>query len=242
MYVNDGSSLRCFLLKCPERKRKEFNVSEVALLISVGQPYHENEALWATMNFVNKSFKKCHVMVNDSLQRHTIMLNECGNITLEEAYKKSMQNGRKWIKINSQFLDILTIPHEIHYWNSWLNRDDYIIHKNKVDGLYSNDPEFKKNMDISIQEFIGRNQNKAEKIGLDKAYDLCLEYLLEECAVIMGIWQSCKYNFILYPGKIIPILKYTHSSSVSNDILYWLHVKFRRNNKKLYKEKIGLVL
>lgn len=242
MYKDDSTKLKCFLLKCPEQKKEEFASGEAALLISVGQPYHEGEKMWAMMSFIEKSFKKCNIMVNDSLQRHTIMLNDTSNLTNEEAYKKSIEDGREWVERNSKFFKSLGIPYELHYWNTWLNHGEYAFYKNKIDDLYKNDQEFKFNMDVTIKEFIVRNQAMADIKGVDQVYNFCLEYLLEECAIIMGVWQNLDYNFILYPGKMISILKYTRSILVKEDILYWLHVKFRRNNKKLYRETTGDVL
>lgn len=239
MYTKDGASLRCFLFKCSEDKRKIFKSSTAALLVSVGNPSLEGEKLWAMVNFINKSFKKCSIMVNDSLQKYTIALNECDNFCLDEAYKKSIQRGKEWVGRNSLFLNSLVIPSKIHYWNEWLGLQEYTFYRSKIDYLYKNDVEFKNSMHATIQEFITRNQGGISRVGLERFYSFCLQYLLEECAVIMGVWQNCEYDFILYPGKIIDILKYTHSSLVCSKMLYWLHIKFRRNNKRLYKEKMG---
>jgi len=231
MYINNSKSLKCFLLKCPEEKKEKFKYSEAALLISIGKFYHEGEKSWAMMNFIDKNFKKCNIMVNDSLQRHTIMLEECGNLSIEEAYNRSIKAGQEWVERNYKFIESLSIPYTLYYWDPWLEDKDYIQYRAKINSMWEKDLEFKKNMDITINEFLRRNKEKTEITGLDRAYNICLEYLLEECAVIMGVWQKCNYDFILYPGKIIDIMNYTYSKLVNNDMLFWLHVKFRRNNK-----------
>lgn len=238
MFIDSSIGLKCFLLKCPEEKKQQFKKAEASLLISVGRDYHEGERMWAMINFINKSFNKCNIMVNDSLQRHTLVLYEKGEINAEQAYLKSIREGKEWVKRNSCFLDSLEISYDVYHWNNWLQKKSYIKYRAKIDQLYKEDPEFKKNMDVTIWEFIKRNKDNVDIVGFDKSYNLCLEYLLEESSIIMGVWQSYGYDFILYPGKMIDILKYTHKVLVDKNILYWLHIKFRRNNKELYKKLV----
>ena len=62
--------------------------SSCIVYISIGQPYHEKEKFLATMDLVNRTFSACHIVVCDTLQRHTLRILS-PHLTKQEAYRQA---------------------------------------------------------------------------------------------------------------------------------------------------------
>lgn len=184
---------------CPTNDRKKFPQSHAMLLVSVGQPYHENEKLLATIKLVNRSFSKCTVVVADTLQRYNLLPEVT---SAEEAYKLSKNHGDAWLKRNQFSLSQLTIPHNFIRWDEWLAHPDYKTQSNCIDKLLESNPLFKEAIIDSIGEYLERIQkrDKGQIIDCTAIYTNCLEYLKEECAV-MCLWPEAGYHFEVYPRK-----------------------------------------
>lgn len=235
MFTESSTGLKGFFVKCPAEYRKEFKSSHVIYLVSVGQDYHEGEKLFAAINLINKKFAQCTIMVNDLLQRHTIALEN--NIDNTTASKLAIEEGDKWIQNNSQLLQLFKIPTSLHRWNQWINTSLFEECKNRIDILYEKNTSFREGMNNTIHEFLTRYKRRTNEIDQEKAFSLCLAYLKEETSVIVGMWKDFAYDFILYPGKQIEILRIAYKIfGVDNSCLRWLHLKFRRNNKKKFRE------
>ena len=169
---------------------------KIILLISVGQPYHESNYLSAAINLINKEhFGFCTIAVADTLQRH----NYCLKLSQDEAYNLAEEKGEAWRKRNSGILSTLNIDNELINWDTWLNHPSYSYFRKKIDDLYSLDEDYKQGIDNTINSFAlrvtKRQQYPAEESRLFEA--LCLEYIREECAIIMPLWASLKYDFII---------------------------------------------
>jgi len=231
----DGAKLKGFLLKCPERDKVNFGESNVALLVSVGKDYHEGEKLAAAVKFIGKRFKSCNVMINDTLQKYTYAL--FGNFSTEEAVDISVKQGQEWLMRNKNCIDTMQIPHIIHRWDEWLHDPEFTASKNTVLSHYEKNALLNSALDKSIKEFLNRNNHKI--FDYKRAYMLCMDYLIEEIAVIMELWKSRNIDFIIYPGGMINVLQVYRDLYVISDDLKWLHLKFRRNNKKMYQRMQG---
>lgn len=198
------------------------------LLISVGQKYHEDKKLVATIDLINRSkFESCHIVIADSLQRYNFV-NE------PEAYKKSMYLGDKWIQDNQCTINKINMPFKIIRWDYWLHHKDYLNNRQYLESLYNSDFTYKKLTKETIQEFMLRYLKKdPENFKLYKKeleYN-CLQYLLEECAIIINIWYKIGYDFIIYPKPITSALKATRDILIkdnNNDKIIWLSLIFKK--------------
>ena len=82
---------RCFLslkasLKFSDDSDRQVHAPSCLLGVSVGQAYHEGEKFSAAIDLLNQTFSQCLILVCDSLQRHTLML-EHRAMSEEEAYQ-----------------------------------------------------------------------------------------------------------------------------------------------------------
>lgn len=215
--------------------RESFNSAKVILAISVGQKYHEGEKFEATIDLVNRSkFEQCSIMVADSLQRYNLCID--GGDDIETAHIEANKWGDEWLKRNFAIYSRLQMPYEIIRWDTWLNHPDYKKHREAVNYLYDHDEDYRQAFARSIDKFLTRYQKHAQELGrkqidYEKAFKLCLEYLQEECAIMMPLWASYAYDFIVYPSKMPDAVLATHDKFVkpiNPNLLVRLSLAFKR--------------
>ena len=203
------------------------------LTISVGQNVHEGEKFKATLNLINKNFKKCTIGVCDTLQRHSIaMLAGLEGDVLHEIAKK---DGDQWIDRNIEYCKkYLAIPFEIIRWDSWLRGEKYTLYRERVNFLYNNDNVFVSVIEKLAIEFNNRLKKRDYNLNEEKGLKLSTEYLLEECAV-MSIWYEEGYSVDIYPAIRNEAIEYCFSAIMSqyyNHLLLPAGVNFKKNNRQ----------
>lgn len=184
------------------------------LTISVGQLNHEAERLKSTFRAINKNFKKCHILVCDTLQRHNIELLK--GFLPDESIKIARLEGEQWFARNKKFFDELTIQTTYSRWDDWLQHERYYESYSMMLEEYNNDTLFKRHMKSTISEFYFRKKQNFSTIAFEKIYQSSLNYLLEECAV-QKIISSFNFDYELYPSKRNAILSYCHKKFILND-------------------------
>jgi hypothetical protein len=225
-------------LICDAQKKKDFSTSSAVILVSVGQRPHETEKFESTINIINNTFKSCAIAVCDSLQRHSLQLGTY--YSDEEMYDISNQLGLEWISRNQHYIDRLTIPYTIFRWDDWLKRPDYLIYRQKIMDIYHSDPDFANAMHSTITNFVTRFQ-KRQKNKLDEEIikKASFNYLVEECAIIMIMWQEKNYDFIVYPSESLEVMAATHAKFVLDEglnLLNWVVIKLKKKIIKSLEE------
>ena len=169
--------------------------------ISIGQEYHEDAKLKACIHLVSKHFNACHIVVCDSLQRHTLQIKN-PSFQPEELYTLSLKLGTAWIDRNKETLKQFSIPYNISRWDDWLKNSDYNNAKHKINTLYETNTIYKKALQNSAELFYQRSkQQKEQLVEKDIFISLSIKYIQEECAVLL-LLQKTHCNCILYPGSI----------------------------------------
>lgn len=223
------------VFKCSDAYKKMFKDSQCALTISVGQKAHEGETFAATVELVNNSFQSCVILLDDSLQRHTMALNTQENADF--FYETSLKEGDLWLKRNEEHYRKLTILKNIIRWDTWLKHPQYLKEKNKITLLIENNFFYKKIFDETIKEFLKRymsrsNQNKL--FNLEKARIHCLDYLTEECAILC-LRSKLKFNshFEIYPSRRNQAMNEIHKNFILpkySNLLLPVAIKFKNRN------------
>lgn len=183
----------------PPEERKEFPSASCLLPISVGQPIHEGDKFAATLKLINSSFKQCTILVDDSVQRHTMGI--INDLEPEALYRRALDEGTHWLSRNDYVINQLSIPYEIKRWDDWFNSIHFFASYERVKAHYETNTDYKKAIDANINEFLTRYLKNHPDISVNdlRAQQLCLDYLLEECAV-MCLWPQGKYDFEVYPS------------------------------------------
>ncbi|HRD70465.1 MAG TPA: hypothetical protein PK657_09990 [Legionella sp.] len=214
-------------------KLKNYSVStpeskKIILLISVGQAYHEEKYLLAAVNAINKEkFGFCTIALADSLQRH----NYSHINGHESAYAIALKNGQDWLERNLSIINSLDIPFEIIHWDQWLADENYLQCQDAIDFAYTNDHNYKYSIDFTIDSFIERTSKR--ECFVDKSIDTlrssCLQYLKEECAIIMPLWATLNYDYVIYPKPMTKAMETTHYMFVAqlSSKVKWLSINFK---------------
>ena len=88
----------------------------------------------------------------------------------------------------------------------------------------------------SASEFVTRiDQRNERKISRDEAICISLEYLKEECAIIMPMWAKMGFNIMIYPSNILDAMSKAYETIVKpnmGDNLTWLTLRFKRKIEK----------
>lgn len=190
----DNRIVKASFRDCPLNDRKLFKQSHCLLPISVGQPVHEGKKLIATLKLINASFNKCTILIGDTLQRHNLQFSL--GLSEDEARKKSKELGDAWLERNSFLItENLKITHFISRWNEWLDCSGFAERFTAVENLYLKNNNFRLSLDYTVHEYIQRNSLD----DTEKAEELCLTYLKEECA-IFPVWAEAHYDFEVYPS------------------------------------------
>lgn len=186
-----------------EEQKLKFKHSECLLLISVGQESHEGEMFASTIELINSSFKSCIIALYDSLQRHTMALNN--NKKPEDFLEAAAKQGDLWLARNRKYYSKLTILNDIVRWDKWLNHSNFIKQQKKLIKLINTDYSYKITFDTTVNDFLDRHCKRLSEIELssfdiERAKTLCFNYLLEECTVLC-LWPELNCEFEIYPNR-----------------------------------------
>lgn len=222
------------VFRCDEEFKSTFQASTCLLTISVGQEAHEAEKLYSTIALVDQSFKACVMLIDDTLQRHTMAI-ETDVQFGDELLFASLQAGDSWLKRNEKIYTQMQIPLSIIRWNDWLNHKDYLSYRSKLLETCANDISYKEKFEETIDQFLERYSRRAQNNYLidDRARKLCLEYLLEECTA-MCLWPELQCEYEVYPGYRNAAMDETHRRFVLPaypSLLHAVRVKFKNRGQ-----------
>jgi len=225
--------LRATFRHNPKNYVSLYSQSNVVLLISPGQPYYEGEKLGAIIDLINRSyFKHCLVIIGDTNYRHT--LSALYDEPMTTLYEIAEKIGSDWLTRNMHDLQRLKMPYQISRWVEWFNHPDYLKHREQVNLHYQTDIDFRKAYQTSALEFVERLKfQRPSSLNLELATSASLEYLKEECTIIMPLWAELGMNTIIYPTKMLDAMAKTYETMVIpkyGDHLIWLPVRYKRKH------------
>ncbi|HEV2523688.1 MAG TPA: hypothetical protein VGU44_00965 [Gammaproteobacteria bacterium] len=211
-----------------------FEKSRCLLTISVGQEAHEGYKFGATIDLVNTAFESCILLIDDSLQRHSMALNKPEDADF--FYHTSIVAGDAWLTRNKQYYQKLDCLEQIIRWDKWLKHPCYLEKQDQIKTLLSKDKDYQHSFDETIAAFLKRNHHLRNGYFDDEnARRLCLDYLTEECAALC-LWPEINAHFEVYPNKRNLAMTQTHQRFVLPQFPQLLHpiaIKFK--NRKQFK-------
>jgi hypothetical protein len=169
------------------------------LTISVGQGTHEDQRLEALIDLVCNSFSSVTIALHDTLQRHTIALGY-----QEEAdyfYSIAKEAGDRWLERNEKYFSG-NAP-TIVRWDSWLQDPRFNEYKEHVLTTMRADESYAVLFDQTVDDYLARYGGRLGNPALSsdaRARQLCLDYLVEECAALY-LWPSTQCDYEIYTGK-----------------------------------------
>jgi hypothetical protein len=231
------------VFKCPDLFKEKFKHSRCLITISVGQEVHEGEKFAATIELINSSFQSCIMLIDDSLQRHTMAIEK--EEDADFFYSHSIQEGDTWLERNKKTYSKLDSLEKILRWNDWLNHPNYSETQNNIISLQQSNINYKTSFDSTIEEFIRRYYsriNNVESKNIQRTKQLCMNYLIEECTA-MCLWPELNCQFEVYPSPRNSAMSKTHELFVLPKYPQLLHsvaIKFK-NRKQLLPQQFKVL-
>lgn len=178
--------------------------SNCIMPISVGQNIdaHEGEKFSATLQLVDKSFSEVALLIDDTVQRHTLRILKPG-YSDQELMHYAFKEGDVWLERNKKIYEKLTIPYKIIRWDFWRCNENFNAKYQEVLSLYQNNEKFKNSVDKTANQYLNRI-GKHVFIERESAFLHCKDYLLEECVAMLQ-WSPL-YDFELYPSGRNPAM------------------------------------
>lgn len=181
---------------CAKDKSLWYKHNAARLQISVGNPKHEGEKLFALTEWAAARFGNITLVVSDTLQRYNLALDM--GISLDDAYDVAHINGRKWLRDNARALEAFTLPQRVvTVWDDWTtSHTDYTAAREELDILFNTHDGLKSAITQKAREFCERRKNGH---CCDKALETSIAYILEEVAAFSVMFRHTQ-AIDIYPG------------------------------------------
>ena len=213
--------------------------AECLMPISIGQKVHEGEKFIATLKLVDRSFAKCTILIDDTVQRHTLAIAEKEK-TPSELYNDALKYGDQWLNTYQGYIaSEFHIPYKIIRWDKWLYHKDFEENVQAVRNCYNKNKQYKESIDENIREFLKRRPED-DIFDWEYAKECCLEYLIEECAA-MCLWVEEKCEYELYPSGRNKAMAATYETLIkprTPNLLRSVALRFKKYGKKIINEHI----
>ncbi len=209
--------------------------AKACLNVSIDQKNEQGTKLQAIIEKANRTFKSIDIMLCDSLNRYNIALMH--KIAIEKATPIAIATGDEWIRDNTPYMQNRVIPGRIIRWSEWLNNEHLApILKRVRKTIVNNKTCFSIFEQVATDYFHRRN---IEICTNKRAMNLAIDYLSEECAVII-LWSQLGYNFELYPSTRNPAVAYLFEhifNKPQQNVLYFLRVEFKKSYPQVHDVK-----
>lgn len=119
-------------------------------------------------------------------------------------------------------------------WEGCLRNPLYLKNRALLDEQYAVDKNLYAAFNRSALEYLRRQGYSPDtsRLASDFRYQKCIEYLKEECAVIMPMWAEMGINFVIYPNEMLDAMQAAYQALVkpfySAYTVYWLSLRFKR--------------
>ncbi len=192
--------------------------------------------MWGVKTTGNLGFESCIMLIDDSLQRHSMALDD--EQSAADFYQRSIIAGDQWLQRNAVYYEKLTILEKIVRWDHWLQHPSFAIQQTKLKKFIASNVLYKNTFTHTVDEFLRRYCQRITSnadFKIERARALCLDYLLEECTALC-LWPELGCQFEVYPNRRNLAMSDTHQRFVLPqypDLLHAVAIKFK--NRKQFK-------
>lgn len=207
-------------LKCDFKSlsyHKEFNFKNQSALVSVslGQKIKHTERFSAILRLVFQHFGYCTITLGDTLQRHTMAIHT--GREADDCYQDAMLLGDQWLAAHQKLCNDYGDRIKIIRWDEWLNHTLFKDSQQMIKDEIQKNSAYKQYFTESIDAYLNRYANRltaSSVFNRKQAESLCLDYLIEECAILC-LWPSTGCQFEIYDGA--------HQKAMKKTLEYFVH-------------------
>lgn len=187
---------KAFFANISSFKNKSGLLPSVSITISMSNQTTTGAKLEAIISKINTSFSRCDFMICDTLNRFNLLaLNPSLNIS--KAKDLAFEEGSRWLEDNQVALSKLSIPYQLFRWDNWLQHENFMLKLKLIEQELRNNVLYHQALEATAEAYLKRQNIIIDK---NKTLNLCIDYLKEECAVML-LWAEEGYNFEAYPAK-----------------------------------------
>ncbi len=166
------------------------------------QMFRSVDTVCEMLQLISTYTNQCEILVGDFLHRYNEQIFEGYNE--QEAINISQIKGKKLRGFFEEAIIKFPIKYNFLYTGEFLMRPEFSIKLKRFKNLYNSHTRFHELINYTVNIFL-RRQNDI-KISLDKAKELCREYLFEEL-IIFEILAEKGLEVNIYPGNQLPLIK-----------------------------------
>lgn len=184
-----------------ERKRKCF------IAASLNNSFFNTEKLDLLLNWTSKRFDQCIIIISDYLYRYNVEI--LTGKTGKDAEIEANAIGQGFKNILDKYLSAYSEEKfKVIHWKEYTQKPDFVFSLTTVEALYDSNQQFRNSVDKTAKDFISRLSLREVKpvISDNKAIELSIKFILEECAVY-NLLSLDGYNVDIYPGTYLPVLQ-----------------------------------
>lgn len=202
----------------PSSVLKSDKIAQITISVGCSEK-HQGPYFRDTLEASVKHFKKCFIMLDDSVQWRTLKI-EHPTLSDDELKALAIQHGDEWLKQNMAYINRIneTLPEDkkvvVFRWSDFdQTQINQLIQKMKL--IYEHRYEdgrphpIKKAIDDTANAFLERVKKRSPtpqsildgQLTYVDIFDMSRDYLIEECAVMTEIWPTLGAHFELYPAQ-----------------------------------------
>jgi|GEM_PF-1137617 hypothetical protein len=222
--IKKNKHLKCRFKGLLDQDKIKFKNKNALLTISIGQDTKKNSRLEAMLDLILQYFDKCTIALHDTLQRHTMAMQVGGRSV--DYYKASRSLGDLWLLTNKNLCNRYASRVKIIRWDEWINHSLYKKYRDMIVNEMNKDQGYKQYLLSSINKYLDRYEKRLsqpENFNRANSEDVCLDYLIEECAVLC-LWPITDCHYEIYDGTHNIAMKETLTRFVNNKQCYPLEM------------------
>ncbi|MBU7582191.1 MAG: tRNA-dependent cyclodipeptide synthase [Nostoc sp. TH1S01] len=185
----------------PKLTRQELDIHEDCFLgVSLENENFSIPKLVGITDWISKHFKKCTVLIGDSIHRITLQINQ--DLNESHAFSKAIILGREYIdNATNIFVKYTEKCHfDVIFCSDIQESEEYFKYYEQLHIFMKKNEKFANSIKSSAQEFVLRQFDKNIE-NFERYVELSSGYLLEELAIFACL---VKYglSIMVYPGSL----------------------------------------
>lgn len=191
----------------PAAARMTWRVQDRCYLgISFGSPSFESAKLAAMLEWIDRHFKQCAIVLGDRIYRHTLRIER--DIGESEAEAEAFRLGSEFLAVNKHLLHrSRECQFELFRFADIQAIDACRAHELALRDLYQSEDEFAQSVRNSATAFVERRRRQYDDPASARTRMVAssVEYLLEEMAGFAWLVEA-GWPVEVYPGAELPTL------------------------------------
>lgn len=185
----------------PESARQKLKDQEHCFLgVSLENKDFSTAKLFSIVDWISKHFKKCTVLVGDSLHRITLQIDQ--GLSENQALNNALILGREYVNRESNVFECYSDACSFNFifCSEIQETEDYVRYYEQLSSLFRSDEQFANSIKSFARTYILRRFAENSE-SFERYVEMSCAYLLEELAIFACLAQY-DLSIMVYPGSL----------------------------------------